>query len=391
MEYDKSKLIKKDKYFVSSSAKDVNGSTVLFSTKPKIATKKSKKKFTWLFLVINIVIVAAIFIYQFGFHETKPLSELFAEKPFYRFFFISLGLLVVYYLALGISYSVFLKRATGRFRFFLGVELAVVGKYWDNITPFGTGGQFAQVSYSKKYGVPSEKATSIVISKYMIGMVALTITGIAVLFVPITTFTSGTVIKIMASVGIGINILLTLFVWLVSVNKKMCSFLVVGGLKLLHKMKIVKDYNKALYKTLRFIRQYQKAFAYYLKNPFIFIAQVLLSLIELIAMALVAYMVYLAFNPNGTISPVTIVAMSFLCSFATSFIPLPGGSGAAEISFAALFSQLFSESAVFWALIFWRILTFYVVVLIGFIFTLSEPAVYNAIEKKKQEKNKNPS
>ena len=387
MEYDKSTLIKKDKHFVSTSAKDINGSTTLFA-KPKVVPKKKKKKLTWLFLVVNVVIVAAIFIYQFGFHETKPLSELFAEKPFYRYFFISLGLLIVYYLSLGISYSIFLKRATGKFRFFLGVSLAVIGKYWDNITPFGTGGQFAQVGYAKKYDVPTEKGTSIVISKYMIGMVALTITGIAVLFVPVSTFTSGTIIKVMASVGIGINILLTLFVWLVSVNKKVCSVLVVGGLKLLHKMKIIKNYNKALYKSLRFIRQYQKAFSYYLKNPLIFIAQVLLSLVELVAMALVAYMVYLAFNPNGSVSPVTIVAMSFLCSFATSFIPLPGGSGAAEISFAALFSQLFSESAVFWALIFWRILTFYVVVLIGFIFTLSEPAVFNAVKKRKDKKTK---
>ena len=384
MKYNKSELIKKDKCFVQSSAKDVFGSTVLFSAAPKIATKKQKKKFTWLFLVVNVVIVAAIFIYQFGFHETKPLSELFAEKPFYRFFFISLGLLLVFYLALGFGYSIFIKRATGRFKFWLGIELAVVGKYWDAITPFGTGGQFAQVSYARKYGISGENATSIVVGKYMIGMIALTIAGVAVLFVPVSTFTTGTVIKILAGVGIGFNILITIFVWMVSISKKLCSFFVVGGLKLLHKMHIVKDYNKALYKTLRFIRQYQKAFVYFFKNPFIVILEVVLSLIELVAVALIAYMVYLAFNPNGTISPVTIVTMSLLCSFATNFIPLPGGSGAAEFSFAALFSTLFSESVVFWALIFWRILTFYVIVGLGFVFTLTEPAVYKSIKNRKE-------
>ena len=387
MEYNKSSLITNKKHYKKSGVKSVGDSTTFVSVLQKEEAKKKKKKLTWLFLIVNVLIVAAIFIYQFGFHETKPLSELFAEKPFYRYFFISLGLLLVFYTSLGTGYSIFMKRLIGKYRPWLGIQLAIVGKYWDAITPFGTGGQFAQISYARKYGLTSDKSTSIVVGKYMTGMIALTIVGIAVLFVPVSTFTTGTIIKILAAVGIGINILITVFVWLVSMNKKMCSFIVVGGLKLLHKMHIVKDYNKALYKTLRFIRQYQKAFVYFFKNPLIIISQILLSLIELVAIALIAYMVYLAFNPNGDVSAITIVAMSFLCSFATTFIPLPGGSGAAEVSFAALFSQLFSDGAVFWALIFWRVLSYYIIVALGFIFTLIEPAVYRSIRIKK-EKNK---
>lgn len=388
MNYEESTIKHTSKKFVCSNA---HAFCHLQSLKqedvPIEVGKKRKKKATWLFLVVNVLIVAAIFIYQFVFNETKPLSELFAEKPFYRFFFISLGIIVVYFVAAGIGYSILLKRATGRFRFWLGLQLAIVGKYWDNITPFGSGGQFAQIAYAKKYDVLTDKSTGIIVGKYMTSMIAFTLIGVVALCLPISTFTTGIVIKILAAIGVAINLLITCFVWIVSINKKMCSVIVVGGLKLLHKMHIVKNYQKALYKTLRFIRQYQKSFRYYLKNPFIFIAEVFIALVENICIALIAYMVYLAFNPDGTVSVVSVLTMSFLCSFATSYIPLPGGSGMAEFSFGAMFAKLFSGSSVFWALIFWRLLTYYVVVLIGFVFTLFEPMVHKSIQKKKQLKN----
>lgn len=351
----------------------------------EIETKQKKKKSTWIFLVINIAIVAAIFIYQFGFKETKPLSELFAEKPFYRYFFISLGVIAAFYIFIAIQYSMLLKTTTGKFRFGLGLQLAIVGKYWDNITPFGTGGQFAQVAHGIKKGVNQEDTTSIIVSKYMIGMLAFVTLGIAALFIPLDAFTSGTtakIVKILAGVGVGINVLLTIFIWIVSINKKLCSIIVVGGLKLLHKMHIVKNYNVTLIKSLRFIKQYQKSFKYLIKKPWLIIGEYLLSILELVALAIIAYLVYLAFNPNGGVSVITILALSFLCSFATSYIPIPGGSGMAEISFAGLFSTLFTEGTVFWALIIWRIFTYYLLILIGLGFTITDSIVTSRKQKK---------
>ena len=45
--------------------------------------------------------------------------------------------------------------------------------------------------------------------------------------------------------------------------------------------------------------------------------------------------------------------------------PIPGGSGVAELSFSALFALLIDKSYVFWALILWRILTYYIYLIFG--------------------------
>lgn len=346
------------------------------------AGEKKKKKTTWIFLLINLVIVAAIFIYNFAFKETKPISELIAEKPFYRFFFIALAVVGVFYIISGIGYSILLKQTTGKFKFWLGLQLAIIGKYWDNITPFGSGGQFAQIAHGSKKGISGDTTTGVVVGKYMLGMLSFVFLGIISLFIPIDTFTTGTIIKILAIVGVVINLLVTLFIWIVSTNRKLCSVIVIGGLKLLHKMHIVKNFNRSLYKSMRFIKQYQKAFKIFIKKPWVVITEVLITFIESVLMALISYLVYLAFNfPTVNVSPITIFAMSFLCSFATSYIPIPGGSGMAEISFAALFSKLFSENITFWALMSWRVFTFYILILIGFLYTILDPSFAKANQK----------
>ena len=352
-------------------------------------TKKKKKKTSWIFLIINIVIVAGIFIYQFCFGETKPLSELFAEKPYYRFFFISLGAIAVFYILYSIGYALMFKITTGKFRFGLGLQFSMVGKYWDNITPFGSGGQFAQIAHGTKKGISSQDATSVVVGKYMISMIAFVLLGIIALFIPMDTFTSGVVIKILAAVGVGVNLLLTLFIWLVSVNRKLCSIIVFGGIKLLTKMRIIKNYNHAVFKSMRFIRQYQKAFKQIIKKPWAVLAQVIICALEVLTTAFVAYFIYLAFNfPDIGISPVSIVAMSILCTFATSYIPIPGGSGMAEVSFAAMFSKLFTDGTTFWALILWRIFTYYLFIIIGFVYTLIDSFIQRKEIEKETSNNK---
>ena len=54
-----------------------------------------------------------------------------------------------------------------------------------------------------------------------------------------------------------------------------------------------------------------------------------------------------------------------LCELCTSIMPLPGGTGMAEISFDALLKNWFSVTLFPWALLIWRILTYFVYIIGG--------------------------
>ena len=338
----------------------------------KLQEKKMKKS-TWIFLLCNVVIIGAILTYTLLTQEVKPIGELFKENPYYRFFSIALVAMLLVYIVEGLCYSILFKKTTGRFSFWMGIKVAIVGKYWDNITPFGSGGQFAQVAYIKGKKYSGDVSTSVIVGKYLLFQIAFLLLGVIAIIVPFDLFQGGQVIKYLAIAGVIINILLFAFTLLVSISRKACSVLVVGGIKLLTKMRIIKNYRKAIMKSMNFIQEYQKSMKAFAKNPLIIISEVLLNVISLILVSSVAYFIYLIFNPYGTVNGIKIMIMSFLCTFASSIVPIPGGSGAAEVSFVAMFSTLFTEGTTFWALMFWRLLTYYLYLLIGFLFTIIEP------------------
>jgi uncharacterized protein (TIRG00374 family) len=69
---------------------------------------------------------------------------------------------------------------------------------------------------------------------------------------------------------------------------------------------------------------------------------------------------------------ILVVQICFLLYSAISFIPTPGNSGAADLSFFWLFSAGLSGGFAFPAMMTWRILSYYSFIIIGFIFAKSK-------------------
>lgn len=343
--------------------------------------KKKSKLLSVLFLIFNIVIVVGIFLWQFLSGDVKPIQELFAESPYYRFLFLALGIQCLYLVVEAVKFTQLIYRSTKRFMPIVAFKTASIGRYWDCITPFGSGGQPFQIMYLRKNGCSGDVATGTVFGKHIFWQIAYITIGIIVLILPFNLYTGGNVVKYVALAGLLINFLLLLLVVLVSINRKVGYKLIVGGLKLFAKMKIVKNYDKALVKVVQFIESYQKCVRSFAKSPIQFVTQLIYAIANILLNATVAYCIYLAFNyPNNiAIGWPQIVSMALLCELATSIIPIPGGSGFAEISFVAMFSLLFKEGTVFWALLFWRIFTYYFFIIFGFIVTLID-----AFTKKKR-------
>ena len=121
-----------------------------------------------------MLIIGAILTYTFMTQEVKPISELFAEKPYYRFFSLALVAVGIIYISEGLCYSILIKKSTQKFDFWTGLKVSIVGKYWDNITPFGSGGQVAQIAYMKGKGYSGDICTSTIIGKYLNHQIAKT-------------------------------------------------------------------------------------------------------------------------------------------------------------------------------------------------------------------------
>ena len=103
----------------------------------------------------------------------------------------------------------------------------------------------------------------------------------------------------------------------------------------------------------------------YAKDKWSFILLIIMNYLTFFLLYSLPFLVYAAFfGFNFEIFPI-IFTYVVMIDLTASYIPLPGGTGTAELSFTALFGLYFVDGTVFWAMIIWRIFTYYIYLLQG--------------------------
>ena len=325
-------------------------------------TKKAKRKkiFNTCLFIANLALVFLVFR-NFANEQggIQPLHTLFANSPRWGFIFIAIALFFLTNIFNGAKFAVFIFSKTRKFRPWFAYKLAAFGRYYDLITPMSTGGQAFEIYYLKKNGYSAEASTSLPMAKYMAWQVTFTVLCTTILCLYSKNIVSTPAVLILAWIGLGANILLFLFIFFMSITKRFGAALVVWSLKLLAKMRIIKNYRKTLRKVLKFVKSYQYTIKHFAKSPLTLSCSLLATFGSLISNALIAFFVLKSFVSHPAMSWYDIVCYSMICECAIAIIPLPGGSGASELSFNALLGSLFPSGTFFWGVLLWRILIYY--------------------------------
>lgn len=347
---------------------------------------KKKKILNWVLFAFNIVFIA-VFIFMQGKQGLVAPSEDLAAS--WWFLFIALGLSVAWVLVDTARFYVLIRKATNCHRPMLAYKISALGKYYDIITPFSTGGQPFQIFYSNKYGIKGGQSVSIVMSKYMFQQIAYFILTTVVLFSNLAVSTTAvgageTVFTVMCWIGYIITAVLILGVCLIMLNRKVGVGIVVFFLKLFCKL-FKKDYNKLFRKVMRTVTSWQHTMRRYRKSPFIWIFNILASLAFFLIQYSIPFFIYCAFEGFHPEVWYRILTITIMVDLSASFNPLPGGTGVSELSFDALFRSLF-EGSTLWAMLIWRILTLYIYLLQGVGMLVYDYTIGNRRLKKNKEK-----
>lgn len=344
-----------------------------------------KKLWSFIFFVLNVVIVAIILLGMLEGDNYTPLDQI----PFsYWWIFASIMAFVVMVLIDQVRFWLLIKKSTKMKRPFLAYKVGAVGKYYDAITPLSTGGQPFQAYYLTSRGIKASHAVSIPIAKYIAQQLVFSVLSIIILILAFTEYKHllpdgfGTDWVLLACwIGFICNFVLVALVILLSIGTFGKKF-VLGILKFLNKIKLIKNYDATYEKLLNIVEEYQRTVKFFVKSPFLLIATILFSVAYLVIQYSIPYFIYCAFcGTPSTEVWVQMLIVSLMIDLAASFIPLPGGSGVAELSFTAMFAGLFLGAS-FWALLFWRLLTYYGYVIQGFLLLVYDAAWGNKKNKK---------
>lgn len=323
---------------------------------------KSKKKKIWslVFFLFNVIFIAIFILIQGKNGLVAPPEELHAN---WWFLIVAFSFVILWVIIDTIRFQVLIHKATGFNRPILAYKISALGKYYDVVTPFSTGGQPFQIFYANKYGIKGGQSVSITMSKYMFQQIAYFILVTVVLFTNLgvsgnATGAGQTVISIMSWIGYIIVTVLVLGISLIMLNKKIGVGIVVFFLKLFCKI-FKKDYNVLFRKVMRTVTLWQLSMRKYKKSPFIWIFNILTSIGFFLVQYSIPFFIYCAFEGFHPEVWFQVVTITIMVDLAASFNPLPAGAGVSELSFDALFRGLFQGSTL-WAMLIWRLLTMYI-------------------------------
>ena len=258
-----------------------------------------------------------------------------------------------------------------RNNFFLGLKTGICCKYYDAITPMGSGGQPMEIMYLKKHGISTPVASGVSVTSYAIGLISSVLLGIVMMLVcgfggvePI--------VVVLAVIGVVINIALPLAIVIFSAMPRVGAGIAKRIVGLGAKLRIVKDRQAAEEKAVSTMNNYAKSIRFFF-GTYLF-KTLLASLFGFaynIALFSIPYFVLRAFGIAAEeINYFNVLERCLICYLAVTAIPTPGNAGAAEISFYAVFSSFLGGGYLFWSVIVWRFLTYYLFIIVGFFMTV---------------------
>ncbi len=248
------------------------------------------------------------------------------------------------------------------------IRYAMIGQYFNLVTPLSAGSQPAMIlAMTLKGSFSTAQSTSLIIGKYVIYQITITLYSILLLIITFHTIADNAHYAIWyALIGIVLHLLTILFMYLVTRNADTVNRVVVFISVILRRIGFRNmDHTK--------VSNYAHNLALHInelgQNKEVIFKASMLTFIQITLYFSIGYFLYLGFNLHEY-SYIEIMAVQALLYMAVSFVPTPGNAGASEGAIYFLFGMFFPDSIIIAYVLLWRFIVFYLSLLVSGCFTL---------------------
>lgn len=343
---------------------------------------KSKRKY-----ILNILLILSITFVSAYFSIGKNYKEVLVAFQKANVFWIifMLIMMISYYLFDALALLFFGRVYKKDFTFKQSFKNSMSGTFFSAITPSSSGGQFAQVYVFNKQGICATHSSSILLMCFICYQSVLVIyTFFSVLF-NIGYLSSNPGMLSLVMIGFLSNFIVIFTLFGGAKSKRLQNFLVHTVVKLLSKIKIVKNYEEVSGKVETYLSDFREQLNVLQHNKPVLIKSCLCNFVKLTIVYSMPFFATKALNLD--VSFYNVFRFIGYCSFIyliNAFLPIPGASGGSEACYMLLFSFLGSVG-VSSSMTLWRFISYYVGLFLGgLIFSFDKeingPGVNNAIE-----------
>ena len=317
---------------------------------------------------LYLVFVIALFIFVLYFSLKDNYMAIINTLSKVKIVYLLLGILFVFiskYLV-GITLYYLAKKEKKNTKLNKMLQIAFIYPFFAGITPSSVGGESFEVFYLKDTGIPYGKSSNISIQKFILYEISLIIVDFIAVILNLFTdvIPNNSLVASSVAFSFCVNIVILVFLFLLTYNKKFNHFIMNKGLLFLHKIKIVKDLKSTQKKVDSYLDNFDEGVDKLRKDKKIFIKLIGISVLSLVFFILAAAPIASSLNINS----ISILNLFILVTYAKMMcllIVTPGNSGAAEYCFIYLFTGLLGEEDIMAYMLIWRFVTYYIPLIAG--------------------------
>lgn len=331
--------------------------------------KPKNKRLNIISLLLIFIIFLGLTIYMINVDGIDNIINLLKSVD-YSWVLAGVGILILWWICDAVTLHLPLKTMYKDQKFSSSFRVAMIGQLFNNITPFSSGGQPMQAYELTKYGRRASDAMSAMSMKFIMTQLALAVFTTAIILLQFD-FLKDLMKDYMWIVAISfiVNILAIVFVLLAGINKNIIVTICKPFIKLGSKLHFVKSYENTIEKIDSSVGNFSTQFKNMKKYPKTIIEIFIMAIIQSMLYYSITYIVYRAFGNYG-VSYFQIVPAQAILLLIMTFIPTPGSGIGAEGGFLMIFNSLFKQGTINMSILFWRLYTFYLPIIVGAFFLI---------------------
>jgi len=327
-------------------------------------SKFFKKYSNYIFFVFLIGATALVILTQ-----VDPITFVNTIKQAkIGYLLLGIGCVFIYFILETYMLLILMRRENPNEKIPFAWTLTVVGQYYNLITPSATGGQPLQLYEMSKKGYGFGAGTAVLVQKYALYQVTVTFLAIIATIFSITSLhRSLDAAKWLIGIGLAVNIAGVVLIFILAFSPKAAKTIMIGCVKLLLKLHILKNKEKYYEKVNHFIGEYTIAIEALKSHKMQTLKLFLISIVQILIFYSINYWVYRSLGLSDT-NAITIISLQAILYVAVALLPTPGASGGAEAGFLLIFGPIYGPGNTAVAMILWRFITFYFIILFGGIY-----------------------
>ena len=324
-------------------------------------------------LLFLITVILFYFILKDNFYESVDLLS----KSNLLFIVFAMFFYALYIISEAYLLKMLINRSDKKYTIKKSIELTLMTRFFNGITPFSLGGEPLQVYELSKENIKVSDSILAITEAFIIHEITVTfLTIIAIILKYVFNLIPSGFLWSMTLIGFLVNFIIIFVVSFICIKINVAKKIGTILIKILGKIHLIKDVDSSIKGWNDKCIEYSKGYKALLKDKTFMFKSIMVNSISMIAYYCIAYFAIISVASDININFMYSLILSTLIYISATFVPIPGGSVGIEYAYLNYYILIADENIVVVSLLLWRFISFYLPMIVGGI-------LFNIIDNKR--------